>query len=86
MSGFDLMNIYTNNLEAHLRKSRSLTASSSTTPLTVEPITPVQSATTIMTKSLHDYSTLIVANVLVGPTINTSTRNFELRTGLITMV
>ena len=86
MSGFDLPNNYTDNLEALLRKSWSHTASSSTTPLVVEPVTPVPSATTKMAKSLRDYSTPVVANVLVGPTINMGTRNFELHTGLITMV
>jgi hypothetical protein len=30
-----------------------------------------------MAKSLHDYSTPTVANVLVGPAVNTSTENFE---------
>jgi len=39
-----------------------------------------------MAKSLHDYSTLAIANVPIGPAINMGARNFELRTGLITMV
>ena len=86
MSGFDLPNNYTNNLEALLRKSRSRTASSSATPLAVEPVTPVPSATTKMAKSLRDYSTPTIANVPIGPAINTGTRNFELCTGLIMMV
>ena len=86
MSGFDLPNNYTDNPEALLRKSRSCTASSSATPLTVEPVTPVPSATTEMAKSLRDYSTPAVANVPVGSAVNTGTENFELRTGLITMV
>ena len=75
-------NNYTNNLEALLRKSRSRTASSSATPSTVEPVTPIPSATTAMAKSLRDYSTLTVANVLVGPAINMGTGNFELWTGV----
>jgi hypothetical protein len=37
-------------------------------------------------KSLHEFSILIVANVPTGPAINISDKNFELRTGLITMV
>ena len=86
MSGFDLPNNYTDNLEALLRKSRPCTASSSTTPPAVEPVTPVPSGTTAMVKSLHDYSTPAVANVPIGPAINTGTRNFELCTGLIKMV
>ena len=67
MSGFDLSNNYTDNLEALLRKSWSHTASSSTTPLVVEPVTPVPSATTEIAKSLYDYSTPAITNVPVGP-------------------
>jgi hypothetical protein len=85
MSGFDLANNYTDNPEALLRKNRSHTTSS-TTPPTVEPVTPVPSTTLHMAKSLHDYSTPAIANVPVGPAVNTGTGNFELRTGLITMV
>ena len=86
MSGFDLPDNYTENSEALLRKSRSCTASSSATPLTVEPVTPVPSATIAMAKSLRDYSTPIVANVPIRPAVNTGTRNFELQTSLIMMV
>ena len=86
MSGFDLSNNYTDNPEALLRKNRSRTASSSATPLVVEPVTPIPSATTVMAKSLHDYSTPTVANVPVGAIVNVGEGNFELHTGLITMV
>ena len=86
MSGFYLPNNYTDNLEALLRKSRSRTTSSSTTLLIVEPVTPVPSATTEMATSLRNYSTPVVANVPIGPAINTGTKNFELCTGLIMMV
>jgi hypothetical protein len=79
MSGFDLANNYTDNPEALLRKNRSHTTSS-TTPPTVEPVTPVPSTTLHMAKSLHDYSTPAIANVPVGPAVNTGTGNlsFEL--------
>ena len=53
---------------------------------TIEPVTLVPSATIAMAKSLHDYSTPAVANVPVGPAVNTCTGNFELRTSLITML
>jgi hypothetical protein len=39
-----------------------------------------------MAKSLRDYSAPDVANMPVGPTVNTRTGNFELHTGLIKMV
>ena len=82
MSGFELSNNYTDNLEALLRKNRSCTTSSAT-PSAVEPVTPVPSATTKMAKSLRDYSNPVVANMPVGPAVNTGTGNFELCTGLI---
>ena len=78
MCGFDLLNNYTDNLEALLRKSRSHTTSSSATPLAVELVIPVPSATTEMAKPFHDYFTPVVANVPIGPTVNTGTGNFEL--------
>ena len=86
MTGFDLPNNYTTNPEALLRKNRSHVASSSATPPTDELVTPTPSATPIMAKTLHDYSTPVVANVPVGPAVNIGDGNFELRTGLITMV
>ena len=86
MTGFSLPNNYIPNPEALLRKNKSCAASSSTIPPTHEPVTPVPSATTEMAKSLRDYSTPAVANVPIGPAVNTGTGNFELRTGLITMV
>ena len=86
MTGHNLLENYTDNPEALLRKSQSCTASSSATSLAVEPVTPVPSATTEMAKSLRDYSTPAVANVPIGPAINMGAGNFKLRTGLITMV
>ena len=85
MTGYKLPQNYIKNQEALLRKKRSHVASSAT-PLTVELVTLAPSATPIMAKTLHDYSTPTVAKVPVGPAINTCTRNFELCTGLITMV
>ena len=85
MSGFDLPNNYTDNPKALLRKNRSRTVSSSANPPAVELATLVPSATTAMAKTLRDYSSPTVANVLVGPAVNTGAGNFELRTSLITM-
>jgi hypothetical protein len=86
MTGFDLPNNYTQNPKALLRKKQSRATSYSATPLTVEPVTPVPSATPIMAKTLHDYSTPVVANVPVGPAVNIGDGNFKLCTGLIMMV
>jgi hypothetical protein len=85
MSGFDLPNNYIDNPEALLRKNRSRTTSSAT-PSAVEPVTPVPFTTSLMAKSLRDYSTPAIANVPVGSAVNTGTGNFELCTSLITMV
>jgi hypothetical protein len=74
MTGYDLPNNYIENPEALQG------------PLTVEPVTPAPSATPSMAKTLHDYSTLVIANVPIGPAINVGEVNFELRTSLITMV
>ena len=84
MSGFNLPANFNSNPEALLRKKRTL--SSSATLPTVEPITPAPSVSTTMARSLRDYSTPAVANVPVGPTVNTGNGNFELRTGTLTMV
>jgi hypothetical protein len=78
MSGFDLPNNYTDNPEALVRKNRSHTTSSSATPLAVKSVTPVPSTTITMAKSVRDFSTPAIANMPVGPAVNTGTRNFEL--------
>ena len=86
MTSYKLFENYIENSEALLRKKRSHAASSSATLSTVEPVTLAPSATPIIAKTLHDYSTPAVANVPIGPTVNTGTENFDLQTGLITMV
>jgi hypothetical protein len=85
-ASYDLPNNYVDNPEVLLCKKWSCAASSSATPLTVEPDEPVPSATPKMAKTLRDYSTPAVANVPIGPAINTGNGNFKLCTSLITMV
>ena len=75
MTSYNLSENYTDNPEALLRKNRSHIASSSATPPIVELVTPAPSTTTAMAKTLHDYSTPAIANVPIGPAINTGTRN-----------
>jgi hypothetical protein len=86
MTGYDLLKNYIENPEALLRKKWSHATSSSATPLTVEPVIPTPSSTPTMAKTLRDYFTPAVANVPVGPAVNVGEGNFELRTGLITML
>ena len=85
MTGYKLLENYIKNLEALLWKKRSCAASSAT-PTTVEPVNPTPSATPSMAKTLRDYSTPIVANMLIGPTVNIGEGNFELCASLIMMV
>jgi len=86
MSGFNLPANFNSNPEALLRKKWTRAVSSSATLPTVEPITPTPSISTTMARSLRDYSTPAVANVPVGPAVSTGNGNFELRSGLLTMV
>jgi hypothetical protein len=37
-------------------------------------------------KSLHEFSVPVVANVPTGPAVNVGDKNFEIQTGLITML
>ena len=86
MSGFDLPNNYTDNLGATPKEETVsyhfffcyFAYSRTSHPRTIRYYHHGQ----VTPRLLH----LAVANVLVGPTVNTSTRNFELWTGLITMV
>jgi hypothetical protein len=86
MTGFALLENFINNPKSLLRKRRSSAASSYATPPTNELVTPASSATLIMARSLCDYSVPTIANVPVGPAINTGKGNFELKTSLIMMV
>jgi hypothetical protein len=84
---FDLPDNFIHGLEALLRKNRSRTSSYSATPLATKPLALVPAATVAMAqKSLREFSVLDVDNVPTGPAVNIGDKNFELRTGLITMV
>ena len=87
MSGFNLPENFTDNPEGRLRKKnkKKFVSSSATSP-TEELVTSAPSTSIIMAKSLCEYSTSAVANVPVGPAVNIGIGNFELRTGLLTMV
>ena len=87
MSGFNLPTNFTEDPEALLRKSRSRTSSSSASPAAVESVTPAPTVPIAMAqKSLREFSVPAVANVPTGPAAPVGDRNFELKTGLITMV
>ena len=80
MSGFNLPANFNSNPEALLRKKRTRVVSSSSTPLTVEPITPAPSVSTTMARSLRDYSTPLLPMCPLGPqsTLGMETSSFAL--------
>ena len=87
MTDFSLPKNFIQNPEALLRKNRSRTSSSSATPPTNKPVASAPSELVEMAqKSLCEFSIPAVANVPTGPVVNVADKNFELRTGLITMV
>jgi hypothetical protein len=86
MTGRNLPKNFIDNPEALVRRNRSRTVPSSAVPPEVQPVIVVPSSSTIMAKTLRDYSVPKVANVPVGPAVNAANSDFEIRTGLITMV
>jgi hypothetical protein len=87
MSGFNLSENFILDPKALLKKKGTHASTSSTTPPITEPLMSVPATTINMAqKSLREFSVLTVANVPTGPAVNLGDKNFELRTGLITMV
>ena len=88
MPGFSLPENYISDPEALLRTRRSRTVSSSATPPTSEPAgtTPTPNELMAAEKTLREFSVPTVTNVATDPAVDTAGKNFELRTGLITMV
>ena len=88
MTGFVLLENFTDDPEALLRTRRSRTVSSSADHSTEQPAGSAPTPTEIMVldKSLREFSVPAVTNVATGPAVDTAGKNFELRTGLITMV
>jgi hypothetical protein len=86
MTGRNLPENFIDNPEALVRRNRSRTVPSSAVPPEVQPVVVVPSPSTIMARTLRDYSVPKVANVPVGPVVNAANNDFEIRTGLITMV
>ena len=66
MTGYNLLEENTDNLEALLRKNKSCITSSSTTSSAVMLVTPAPTATTAMATTLHDY-TLLLPTCPLGP-------------------
>ena len=86
MPVFDLPGNFIDDPESLLRKRWSSIASSSATPPIDELVTPAPSGTFVIAKTVHDYFVPVIANLPIGPAINTGADNFKMKTGLITMV
>ena len=79
MSGFDLPDNFTPNLEALLRKKGTHASTSYSMPPSTKPLTSVPATTTTMAqKSLCEFSIPSIANVPTEPAVNLRDKNFEL--------
>ena len=87
MTGFDLLQNFHSDLELLLRRTRAHLVSPQRSLSTVDPVIASSSAPRAMAqKTLHDYSAPSANQVPTGPEVNTGGENFEIKTGLITMV
>ena len=87
MTGFDLLQNFTQNPESFLRRVWARVVPPQRTLSASEPIISVPSASKFLAqKTLRDFSAPSTNNVPVGPNVNIGGENFEIKTGLITMV
>ena len=87
MTGFDLPQNFHSDPELLLRRTRARLVSPQISLSAAEPVIASSSAPRAMAqKTLRDYSTPSANQVPTGPEVNTEGDNFEIKTGLITMV
>ena len=87
MTGFDLLQNFHSNPESLLRRVRPRIVPPQISLSAAEPVIASSSAPKAMAqKTLRDYSTPSANQVPTGPEVNTGGKNFEIKTGLITMV
>ena len=87
MTGFDLPQNFHSDLESLLRRTRARLVSPRKLLSAAEPVIALSSAPRAMAqKTLRDYSAPSANQVPTGPEVNTGGENFEIKTGLITMV
>ena len=87
MTSFDLPQNFTPNPESLFRRVRPRVVLPQISLSVAEPVIQAPSASQAMTqKTLRDYSTPSASQVPTGPEVNTGGENFEIKTGLITMV
>src|SRR6185436_6546541 len=87
MTGFDLPQNFHSDPESLLRRTRARFVSPRRSLPAIDPVIASLSAPRDMAqKTLRDYSAPSASQVLTGPEVNTGGENFEIKTGLITMV
>ena len=87
MTGFDLLQNFTPNLESLLRRVHPRVVPPQISLSAAEPANQAPSASQAMAqKTLCDYSALFANQIPTGLEVNTRGENFEIKTGLITMV
>ena len=87
MTGFNLPQNFHSNLESLLGRVRPRVVPPQISLSAAEPVIQAPSASQAMAlKTLHDYSTPSANQVPTMPEVNTGGENFEIKTGLITMV
>ena len=87
MTGFDLPQNFHSNSELFFRRVRLRIVPPQISLLAVDPAIASSSAPRAMAqKTLRDYSAPSANQVPTRPEINTGGENFEIKTGLITMV
>ena len=87
MTGFDLPQNFHSDPESLLRRTRARLELPRRSLSAAEPVIASSSAPRAMAqKTLCNYSAPFANQVPTGPKVNTGGENFEIKTGLITMV
>ena len=87
MTGFDLPQNFHSDPESLLRRTQARLVSPRRSLPAVDPVIASSSTPRAMAqKTLRDYSAPSASQVPTGPEVNTGGENFEIKTGLITMV
>ena len=87
MTSFDLPQNFNSDPESFLRRTRARLVSPRRSLLAVDLVIASSSDPRAMAqKTLRDYSAPSASQVPTGPKVNTGGENFDIKTGLITMV
>jgi hypothetical protein len=86
MTGFDLLQNFTKNPESFLRRVWARVVPPQRTLSASEPVISAPSASNFLAQKTFRNFSAPTNNVPVGPNVNIGGENFEIKTGLITMV